>query len=111
MKYLVLCLAIFLGLCSSVRADERVDAAIRALDALEADAGKLQGYCAILKEMFAAGEDEAKNEELETKMEQYLTTLGPEYLAAWQLGEDVAQAPDSAKLEAAFERLEDKCVE
>jgi hypothetical protein len=111
LKYLVLSLTIFLAVCSSARADEKVDAAIRTLDALEADPGKLQGYCAILKEMFAAGEDEAKNEPLEAKMEQYLTTLGPEYLAAWALGEDVAQGSDAAKLESAFERLEDKCVE
>ena len=76
MKYLVLCLAIFLAVCSSARADEKVDAAIRALDALEADAGKLQGYCAILKEMFAAGEDEAKNEALEAKMEAVSDHVG-----------------------------------
>ena len=98
--------------CTPVQADEKVDAAIRTLDALEADAGKLQGYCAILKEMFAAGEDEAKSAAIETKMEEYLTTLGPEYVAAWELGGDMAQVTDGAdKLEAAFERLEDKCMD
>lgn len=111
MKYMPLLLATMLA-CASAHADERVDAAVRALDAIEADAGKLQGFCAIVKEMFAAGEDEQKSEELEAKMEQYLTSLGPEYLSAWELGEDLGQgSAEAARLEAAFERLEDKCVD
>ncbi|MGE0004277.1 MAG: hypothetical protein AB7S92_01690 [Parvibaculaceae bacterium] len=112
MKYLIFSL-VALGLAGApARADEKVDAAIRALDALEADAGKLQGYCAIIKELFAAGEDDEKSEALEAKMEQYLTGLGPDYVAAWELGEDLAPGSDgAAKLDAAFERLEDKCVD
>jgi hypothetical protein len=112
LKYLPFLLATMMLVCPLAYADEKVDAAVRALDAMEADAGKMQGYCAIIKEIFAAGEDEEKGEELEAKMEQYLTSLGPEYASAWELGEALQEgSAEAAKLEAAFERLEDKCVD
>jgi hypothetical protein len=92
-------------------ADEKTDAAIRALDALEADPAKLEPFCAIVKEMAALGEgDDVKSEELEVKMEEYLTSLGTEYADAWSVGEDLdPSSPEAAKLDAAFDRIEQKC--
>lgn len=110
MKYLPVVLFTLMLAGLPAHADEKVDAAIRALNDIEADAVKTQAYCAIVKEMFAAGEDEEKSEELEVKMEEYLTSLGTDYLAAWQLAEALAPGSEEATaLDAAFDRLEEKC--
>ena len=110
MKYLSVFMLTLMLASPPAHADEKVDAAIRALDAITADAAKAQAYCAIVKEMFAAGEDEEKAEEVGLKMEQYLTSLGPDYLSAWQLAETLAsESPEGKALDEAFDRLEEKC--
>ncbi len=104
---------IFLGLAlaAPAYADEKTDAAIRALDALEADPAMFEPFCAIVKEMSSLGEgDDVKSEELEVKMEEYLTGLGPAYADAWGLGEELdPSSPEAANLDAAFDRIEQKC--
>lgn len=113
MKLLFPLIACALALAIPAFADEKTDAAIRALDALEADPAKLEPFCAIVKEMSSLGEgDDVKSEELEVKMEEYMTGLGPEYADAWSLGEDLDPAsPEAANLDAAFDRIEQKCGE
>jgi len=110
-KLLFVLVACGLAVASPAFADEKADAAIRALDALEADPAKLEPFCAILKEMSALGEgDDVKSEELEVKMEEYLTSLGPDYATAWTIGEDLdPSSPESTSLDAAFDRIEQKC--
>ncbi len=111
MKFLLPLVALGLALATPAQADEKTDAAIRALDALEADPAKLEPFCAIVKEMSALGEgDDVKSEELEVKMEEYLTSLGPAYADAWSIGEDLdPSSPEAANLDAAFDRIEQKC--
>ena len=111
MKVLFALFACAIALASPVFADEKSDAAIRALDDLQADPAKLEPFCAITKEMSALGEgDDVKSEELEVKMEEFLTGLGPAYAAAWSLGEDLdPSSAEAAALDAAFDRLEQKC--
>lgn len=111
MKLFLPLIAVGLALTMPAFADERTDAAIRALDALEADPVKLEPFCAIIKEMSALGEgDDVKSEELEVKMEEYLTSLGPDYASAWSIGEDLdPSSPEAANLDAAFDRVEQKC--
>ena len=113
MKLLIPLIAFGLGFAAPAFADDKTDAAIRALDALEADPVKLEPFCAIVKEMSALGEgDDVKSEELEVKMEEYLTSLGPDYADAWSIGEDLdPSSPEAAKLDAAFDRIEQKCGE
>lgn len=113
MKFLFILIAGGLALASPAFADDKTDAAIRALDALEADPAKLEPFCAIVKEMTALGEgDDVRSEELEVKMEEYMTGLGPEYADAWSLGEDLdPSSTEAANLDAAFDRIEQKCGE
>lgn len=113
MKLFFPLIAIGLACATPAFADEKTDAAIRALDALEADPVKLEPFCAIVKEMSGLGEgDDVKSEELEVKMEEYLTSLGPDYANAWSIGEDLdPSSADAANLDAAFDRIEQKCGE
>jgi hypothetical protein len=92
---------------------KEVEAAIRALDSIEANSSQLEPMCAILKEMAALGPaDDTKAEELDVQMETYLGTLGPEQLKAWQLNEDLEVGSDDAQaLNAAFGRIETKCLD
>ena len=111
MKLVFVLVACAIALASPARADDKFDAAIRALDDLEADPAKLEPFCAIVKEMAALGEDDdVKGEELEVAMEEFLDGLGPDYANAWSLGEDLdPSSPEAASLDAAFDRIEQKC--
>jgi hypothetical protein len=110
-KLTIAILASVLASVSPAFADAKIDAAIRALDELEADPAKLAPFCAIANEMSQLGEgDDVKSEELEVKMEEYLTGLGPDFANAWTVGEDLdPSSPEAAALDAAFDRIEQKC--
>jgi len=97
----------------AIAASQLVDAAVRALDAIEADSEKLEPMCAILKEMVTLSEaDAAKAEELDAKMETYLLSIGQEQLDAWLLVEELESGTaDAEALEAAFTRIETKCLD
>jgi hypothetical protein len=110
-KSVLLLIATVILLATPVFADEKTDAAIKALQALETDSAKLAPFCAIVKDMSNLGEgDDAESNDLEAKMEEYLKSLGPDYALAWSLGENLdPSSPESAALDAAFDHLEDKC--
>ena len=62
MKLLFPLIACGLALASPAFADEKTDAAIRALDELEADPAKLEPFCAIVKEMTRLGRGRRREE-------------------------------------------------
>jgi hypothetical protein len=91
-------------------ASPNVEAAIATLAKLEADPTQLANFCKFSAQYDAAGEDEAKNEAADRQMENFLRSLGPDYIKAWQLSEDLDPASEDAKaLDAAYDRLEAKC--
>jgi hypothetical protein len=90
---------------------EEANAAAATISSIGEDQAKLDGYCAIMKEMEAAPEDdEAKAEELGGKMDQYLAGLGEDVADAFAAADSVD--PESAEgqtIEEAFEELSEKC--
>lgn len=91
-------------------ASVEVESAIATLAKLEADAANLQVLCKINAELEAAGEDAAKSEPLDRQLQEFVQSLGPEYVAAWDLMDELNPSSEDGKaLNAAFERLEDKC--
>ena len=98
-------------LCTPAHAASvQVQSAIASLAKLETDAAKLEAFCKINAELEAAGEDPAKSEALDRQMEAFVRTLGPEYVAAWDLVEELKpDSEDGKALNAAFDSLEDKC--
>jgi hypothetical protein len=88
-----------------------VDGAVKEINALIADQKKLAGYCAISKEGAAIPEtDTAKQEEIGTKMDTYLTSLGEPTAEAFGIADSVDPATDDGKkIDAAFSALEAKC--
>ena len=91
-------------------ASVQVQSAIASLAKLEADAPKLEAFCKINTELEAAADDAAKSEALDRQMEAFVRSLGPEYVAAWDLVEELnPDSEDGKALNAAFDSLEDKC--
>lgn len=90
---------------------EEAEKAAKAIEALTADQKKVEGYCAITKEMAAAPEnDQKKAEELGKKMDDYLTGLGNDTAEAFGIAEAVDPETDEGKkIDAAFTALEGKC--
>lgn len=111
MRRFALLVAGALSLCTPAHAASvQVQSAIANLAKLEADAAKLEAFCKINAELEAAGEDAAKSEALDRQMEAFVRTLGPEYVAAWDLVEELnPDSEDGKALNAAFDSLEDKC--
>lgn len=89
----------------------QIEAAAKAINDLASDPQKLEGYCAINKEMWAVEEgQEDKMAELDTKMYEYMEGLGEEYAQAWEtVAAADPESPDATALNTAFEGLEAKC--
>lgn len=91
-------------------ASPAIEAAVRTIGQIETDPSKLQSYCKIVKDMAAAGEDEAKFDALEQQMEDLLRSFGPQFEQMLTLAENTdPDTPDGEALEAAFEKLDEKC--
>jgi hypothetical protein len=91
----------------AIAADAKVDAAIKAFDAVAADPAKLKSYCAMTKAMEEAGDDEKKSDAASA---QYMKDLGPDFESAWNAGENVDEnSADGKALSAAMDKLDEKC--
>jgi hypothetical protein len=91
---------------------EEVDAAVATINTVAEDPANVEGYCAISSEMEGIAEaDEAKAEEVATKMDAYLTTLGDDVAEAFATAEDVdPESEDGQKIDAALDAIEAKCA-
>lgn len=90
---------------------EEAAAAAEIISSIGEDQAKADGYCAIIKEMEAAPEDdEAKAEELSGKMDEYLAGLGEDVADAFATADSVdPESAEGQSLEEAFEELSEKC--
>lgn len=90
---------------------EEVNAAAKAINAFVEDKAKLDGYCAILKEMEQVKEgDDAKAEELGQKMDTYISGLSEDVQDAFAVADSVApESEDAKKIDEAFEKIDEKC--
>jgi len=99
-----------LSVCPTLAASPSVEAAAKSLSQIEADATKLQGYCKIIKEMDAAGEDEAKSDALEQQLGDLLQSFGPQFEQVLALSQSLdSESADGQALDEAFDKLDEKC--
>jgi hypothetical protein len=98
---------------AAVAADAKVEEAIKAFSAVEADKAKLDTYCKMSKSMSAGGDGEmteAQEAEAGKEMEGYMKTLGSDFEKAWETGGDVdPETADGKAYDAALEKLDNKC--
>lgn len=95
----------------ALAADPKVEAGLKSIAAVEADASKLSTFCEMMKTMEAAQsneDDDTKNAEVDKKIDGYMQTLGSDFAAAWDL--DVSpETADGKALEEAMDKLANKC--
>jgi hypothetical protein len=92
-------------------AGPKVEEAIKSLAKIEADAGKFQAFCKIMKDLGDVPETEvAKADALEVQLGDLLKSIGPDVVQAWDLGSDLdAQSADGKAFEAAVDAIEARC--
>ncbi len=104
------CLAVCLLAAPAVAADAKIEAAIKTIEKTAADPEKVKSYCAMTKVMESVGDDEKKAAAAEAEIDGYMKKLGPEFESAWSAGESLDEnSPDAKALNAALEKLDDKC--
>jgi hypothetical protein len=91
-------------------ASPKVEAAVQAIAKIQTDAAKFQGYCALLTELDAAGEEGPKVDEVQTKLTAFMQSMGPDVAAAWDLYDELEpDSEDGKALAASFEAPDEKC--
>ena len=107
-RFLVTCVAVLLGAGPCFAASPKIEAAIKTLKAVGADAGKLKIYCEMTKAMDAMGEKQ--DAAAEAKIQGYVKQLGAEFETAWNVISDVdMETPDGKAITAALDGVEGKC--
>jgi hypothetical protein len=102
--------ALLLGANSTFTASSDVESAVKSLAQIEADPSQLQSYCRMIKDMDAAGDNEARFDALEKQLKELLRSFGPEFEQVIGLSEDTpSDSSDGQALEEAFRKLDDKC--
>ena len=94
-------------------ASESVDAAVKTFKSVGDDADKLKIYCEMSKimSMDEDVEDEAKAEELDKKMQDYMEQLGPDFEAAFEAGAELdPETADGKAYDGALDELDTKCA-
>ena len=90
-----------------------VDAAAiaKALDGVAADSAKLKVYCAMSKKFAEIGDDEKKAEAAGEEIDGYFKTLGPDFEAAWDAGQNSEEnTPDGKAFDEGMTKLEAACA-
>jgi hypothetical protein len=86
-----------------------VDAALKKIQAITADAGKMQVFCELDAALEAIPEDK-EDLAAEKAADDIVTKLGAEFAAAWQVGEELEEeAPDGKEFTAAVDAILEKC--
>ncbi len=90
--------------------DAKIEQAVKTFAAVETDPAKIQAYCEMGKTMEEVGDDEKKLEAADGKIDGYFKTLGPDFEAAWNSGENLKEDSAEAKaLSDALDKLDAKC--
>jgi len=105
----ILLASVAIAACTGVllAASPAVDGAIKTLQAVGADAGKLKLFCELNK---LAG-DEKEDAAVEKQIEEIAAKIGPDFVIAWRLGEGLdEETPDGKEFFAAVEAIAGKCT-
>ena len=108
MRALAAAITLFLVTTPSLAASPQVEAAVKVFEAVGADANRLKTFCEMMQidEKMSEKEGPAVKAEIDKLLDQ----VGADFKAAWKAVEDIDEnSPDGKVLNAAADRLEDKC--
>jgi hypothetical protein len=108
--------AVALGTSAVLAASPQVDAAIKVIQAAGADAAKMEAFCDLI-DLLDDAEDKAspaaadkQDPDLEKREDIFLTQLGSNFEAAWDVGGDLDEkSADGKAYNAAVDALAEKC--
>ncbi|MBK9078080.1 MAG: hypothetical protein WBP38_04440 [Hyphomicrobium sp.] len=89
-----------------------VDAATitKSIDAATADPVKAKAYCDLAAKFDEVGDDEKKAEAAGSEIDAYFQTLGAEFEAAWDAGQNAEEtSPEGKAFDAAMTKLDATC--
>lgn len=102
------CAALVIGASSVPAQDASVAGAIKAIEAVGADPGKLKLFCELNNLVESAGEKE--DPALDAKIDDALGKLGEDFSSAWEVGEGLDESTeDGKKFYGAVDALAEKC--
>jgi hypothetical protein len=107
-RVVVAAAAVCLGVWSVMAASPKIEAALKQFKAVAADPGKLKTFCDMDSAMEAASEKDDKA--AAGKVEKLMKQLGPDFLAAWNAGNDLDEkSADGKAYGKGIDELVDKC--
>jgi hypothetical protein len=93
---------------AALAVDAKVESAITVISAAASDPAKLKTYCEMSDVLDAAGDTE--DSAAEAKADAYLTKLGPEFEAAWNVVDELDESSaDGKAADDAIDQLDAKC--
>ena len=93
---------------AALAVDAKVQSAITVISATASDPAKLKTYCEMSDALDAAGDKE--DSATEEKVDAYLTKLGSEFEAAWNVVDDLDEgSADGKAADDAIDQLDAKC--
>lgn len=102
------CAALVLGAGVVTAASPQVDLAIKAVEAVGSDPGKLKLFCELNKLLQAAGEKE--DSAAQKQIENLVAQIGPDFSAAWDIGDELDEnSEDGQEFYEAVDTLAEKC--
>jgi hypothetical protein len=112
-RTLIACVAIAFGASMAPAASPEVDKAIKTIQAVASDPAKMKLFCTLDGAIETAdGQTDATKADpaVEKQIEDLLAQLGPEFEAAWDVGDELDEkSPDGVEFAAALEALAAKC--
>ena len=107
-RILIACVAVAIGASTVPAASPAVDLAIKTIESVGADAGKLKLFCALNTLLQSAGDKE--DPAVQKQIEDLVTQLGPDFGAAWDVGDELDEnSPDGQEFYAAVDTLAEQC--
>jgi hypothetical protein len=108
-QMLVACVAVAFGANMVSAASPPVDAAMKKIQGVVADAGKMQLFCELDDVLEAAPEDK-EDPAIEKRIDELVERLGTDFAAAWDTGEELPEeSADGKEYFAALDAIGDKC--
>ena len=100
--------AVTLSTGVSLAASPQVETAIKSIEAVANDAGKLKLFCDLNKLLQEAGDKE--DAATQKQIEDLITRIGSDFGAAWDVGDELDEnSPDGQAFYAAVDTLAEKC--
>jgi hypothetical protein len=108
MRALAAAISLFLVTTPALAASPQVEAAVKAFQAVGLDTQRLKAFCEMMQIDDKMGDKE--DPALNAQIDKLLDRLGADFKSAWNTFEDIDEnSPDGKALDAALDRLEDKC--